>query len=99
MRLSGSTPARDNPWGHPAGFRCAWRWVACSEDQLGRQAPTSHRVVFLVGDFTSLIGDPSGRSEMRPKMTREEVEANALTYKEQMGKILDQIRKNDANLK
>ncbi|GAB4123691.1 MAG: tyrosine--tRNA ligase [Acidobacteriota bacterium] len=48
-----------------------------------------HRVVFLIGDFTALIGDPSGRSRTRPPMTREEVLANAETYKSQVFKLLD----------
>ena len=48
-----------------------------------------HRVVFLIGDFTGLIGDPSGRSETRPPLTPEQVAANAETYKKQVFKILD----------
>ncbi len=48
-----------------------------------------HEVVFLIGDFTGMIGDPSGRDAMRPPLTREEVQANADTYKEQVFKILD----------
>src|SRR5919112_1326154 len=48
-----------------------------------------HTVVFLIGDFTSLIGDPSGRSTTRPKLTREEINANAETYKKQIFKLLD----------
>ena len=48
-----------------------------------------HRVVFLIGDFTGLIGDPSGRNKTRPPMTREEVVQNAETYKNQVFKILD----------
>jgi tyrosyl-tRNA synthetase len=48
-----------------------------------------HTVVFLIGDFTSLIGDPSGRSTTRPKLTREEINANAETYKAQIFKLLD----------
>lgn len=48
-----------------------------------------HHVVFLIGDFTGLIGDPSGRSETRPALTREQVMANAETYKKQVFKILD----------
>ncbi len=48
-----------------------------------------HNVVFLIGDFTGLIGDPSGRSETRPPLTREQVLANAETYKKQVFKILD----------
>ncbi len=48
-----------------------------------------HVVHFLIGDFTSLIGDPTGKSETRPPLTREAVERNAETYKEQVFKILD----------
>lgn len=48
-----------------------------------------HRVHFLIGDFTGLIGDPSGKSDTRPPLTREDVERNAETYKEQVFKILD----------
>ena len=48
-----------------------------------------HQVVFLIGDFTGMIGDPSGRSETRKRMTREEVAANARTYQQQVFKILD----------
>ncbi len=47
-----------------------------------------HDVVFLIGDFTGLIGDPSGKSKTRPQLTREEIENNAQTYKEQVFKIL-----------
>jgi tyrosyl-tRNA synthetase len=48
-----------------------------------------HKVVFLIGDFTGMIGDPSGKSETRKQLTREEVVSNAETYKEQIFKILD----------
>ena len=48
-----------------------------------------HEVVFLIGDFTGMIGDPSGKSETRKQLTREEVAKNAETYKEQIFKILD----------
>src|SRR3954462_2655419 len=48
-----------------------------------------HTVVFLIGDFTGMIGDPTGRSVTRPPLTREEIEKNAETYKEQVFKILD----------
>jgi tyrosyl-tRNA synthetase len=48
-----------------------------------------HTIVFLIGDFTGMIGDPSGRSETRPPLTREQVLANAETYKKQVFKILD----------
>jgi len=48
-----------------------------------------HQVIFLIGDFTGLIGDPSGKSETRKALSREEVLRNAETYKEQVFKILD----------
>ncbi|MBF8253632.1 MAG: tyrosyl-tRNA synthetase, partial [Deltaproteobacteria bacterium] len=48
-----------------------------------------HVVIFLIGDFTGMIGDPSGKSETRKQLTREEVDKNAETYKEQIFKILD----------
>ncbi len=48
-----------------------------------------HRVIFLIGDFTGMIGDPTGRSKTRPALTREEIAANAETYKRQCFKILD----------
>ena len=48
-----------------------------------------HRIMFLIGDFTGLIGDPTGKSDTRPPLTREDVERNAETYKEQVFKILD----------
>jgi tyrosyl-tRNA synthetase len=48
-----------------------------------------HEVIFLIGDFTGLIGDPTGKSATRPRLTPEEVQANAVTYQEQIFKILD----------
>ena len=48
-----------------------------------------HHVVFVIGDFTGMIGDPSGRDATRPALTVEEIEANAATYKKQVFKILD----------
>jgi len=48
-----------------------------------------HTVIFLIGDFTSMIGDPSGRNTTRPPLTREQIEANAKTYQAQAGLILD----------
>jgi tyrosyl-tRNA synthetase len=48
-----------------------------------------HTVIFLIGDFTGLIGDPSGNSATRPQLTREEINANAETYKHQVSKLLD----------
>ncbi len=48
-----------------------------------------HTIIFLIGDFTGRIGDPSGKSETRPPLTEEQVTANAATYKRQVFKILD----------
>jgi tyrosyl-tRNA synthetase len=48
-----------------------------------------HRVVFLIGDFTGMIGDPTGKKSTRPQLTREQVAANAETYKRQIFKLLD----------
>ncbi|HDL78248.1 MAG TPA: tyrosine--tRNA ligase, partial [Bacteroidetes bacterium] len=48
-----------------------------------------HQVIFLIGDFTGMIGDPSGRNEMRKHLTQKEVLKNAETYKEQIFKVLD----------
>ncbi len=51
-----------------------------------------HEVIFLVGTYTSLIGDPSDKDKLRPQLTQEEVERNALTYAEQAYKVLDRQR-------
>ncbi|HEX2270136.1 MAG TPA: tyrosine--tRNA ligase [Pyrinomonadaceae bacterium] len=48
-----------------------------------------HTAIFLIGDFTGLIGDPSGKNATRPQLTREEIDANAETYKQQIFKLLD----------
>ena len=48
-----------------------------------------HDVIFLIGDFTAMIGDPTGRNATRPPLTREQIEANAETYKAQIFKLLD----------
>lgn len=51
-----------------------------------------HTVIFLIGDFTGMIGDPSGRSATRPALTREQIDENAETYKQQIFKLLDPDR-------
>lgn len=48
-----------------------------------------HEILFLIGDFTGMIGDPSGKNETRPPLSREEIEANAATYSQQVFRILD----------
>ncbi len=69
--------------GHMIGLRKLRQWQA-----LG------HEVIFLIGDFTGRIGDPSGKDETRPHLTKEVVEENAKEYKQQAGKILDFDGKN-----
>jgi tyrosyl-tRNA synthetase len=51
-----------------------------------------HTAIFLIGDFSAMIGDPTGQSETRPPLTREQVDANAKTYLDQVYKILDRER-------
>lgn len=62
---------------------------AVSIRKLKQFQDLGHTVVFLIGDFTGMIGDPSGKSETRKRLTREEVLLNAETYKKQVFKILD----------
>lgn len=56
---------------------------------LERLHKLGHRIIVLVGDFTAMIGDPSDKTSMRVQLTREQVEQNLTTFKEQIGKILD----------
>lgn len=58
-------------------------------EKLRQFQELGHEVIFLIGDFTGMIGDPSGKSEMRKPLTKEEVLENAKTYREQIFKILD----------
>ena len=60
--------------------------------KLRRLQDLGHHVLFLIGDFTGMIGDPSGRNATRPPLTRDEVARNARTYSEQVFKILDPSR-------
>jgi len=57
--------------------------------KLAQFQELGHHVIFLIGDFTGRIGDPTGRSETRQALTREQVQANAETYREQIFKVLD----------
>ena len=61
-------------------------------NKLRRFQDLGHEAIFLIGDFTAMIGDPSGRSATRPPLTRDEVIENARTYEEQIYKILDPER-------
>src|SRR5882724_8748691 len=63
--------------------------VKLGADPTAPDIHLGHTVIFLIGDFTGLIGDPSGKSATRPQLTREEIEANAETYKAQIFKLLD----------
>ncbi len=60
---------------------CSTRCASCKT--------SGHQVIFLIGDFTSMIGDPSGRNSTRPPLTREQIEANAQTYFKQASLVLD----------
>ena len=51
-----------------------------------------HDIMFLIGDFTGMIGDPSGKNETRPPLTREQVQQNAVTYQTQVFKVLDPVK-------
>jgi len=61
-------------------------------NKLRQLQDLGHTVIFLVGDFTSMIGDPSGRNTTRPPLTREQIEANAQTYFDQAKLVLDESR-------
>lgn len=61
-------------------------------NKLRQLQDLGHTVIFLIGDFTSMIGDPSGRNTTRPPLTKEQIEANAETYRAQAYKILDPSR-------
>ncbi|MDQ6968526.1 MAG: tyrosine--tRNA ligase [Mariprofundaceae bacterium] len=58
-------------------------------EKLRQFQECGHQVVFLIGDFTGMIGDPTGKNETRPPLTKDEVLANAETYKQQVFKVLD----------
>jgi tyrosyl-tRNA synthetase len=61
-------------------------------NKMRQMQDLGHQVIFLIGDFTSMIGDPSGRNDMRPALSREQIEANAKTYHAQASKVLDPER-------
>ncbi len=66
--------------------------------KLAQFQKAGHKVIFLIGDFTALIGDPSGQDKTRPQLSKEKIQENAETYLNQVGKILDvektEIRRN-----
>lgn len=61
-------------------------------EKLRQFQQCGHQVIFLIGDFTGMIGDPTGKNETRPPLTKEEVLANAETYKQQVFKVLDESK-------
>lgn len=61
-------------------------------EKLRQFQQCGHQVVFLIGDFTGMIGDPTGKNETRPPLTQEEVLVNAETYKQQVFKVLDEAK-------
>src|SRR6202008_2788657 len=61
-------------------------------NKLRQLQDLGHIVIFLIGDFTSMIGDPSGRNTTRPPLTREQIEGNARTYFDQAALVLDRAR-------
>ena len=61
-------------------------------NKLKQLQDLGHHILFLIGDFTGMIGDPSGKNSTRPPLSREEVERNAATYTDQVFKILDRGR-------
>jgi len=61
-------------------------------NKLRQLQDLGHTVIFLIGDFTSMIGDPSGRNSTRPPLSREQIEANAQTYCQQANLVLDPAR-------
>ncbi|MFO1322941.1 MAG: tyrosine--tRNA ligase [Burkholderiales bacterium] len=61
-------------------------------NKMRQMQDLGHQVIFLIGDFTSMIGDPSGRNEARPPLSREQIMENAKTYHAQASKVLDPAR-------
>ncbi|HEX6045758.1 MAG TPA: tyrosine--tRNA ligase, partial [Pyrinomonadaceae bacterium] len=78
VKLGADPTAPDIHLGHTVVIR-----KLCAFQELG------HTVIFLIGDFTGMIGDPSGKNVTRPQLTRDEINANAETYKQQIFKLLD----------
>jgi tyrosyl-tRNA synthetase len=81
VKLGADPSAPDLHLGHVVVLRKLAEFQACG-----------HEVVFLIGDFTGMIGDPTGKSETRKPLTREQVQENARSYQEQVFKILDPDR-------
>src|SRR3989338_781183 len=67
--------------------------------KLSQFQSIGHHVIFLIGDFTGMIGDPTGKNAIRKPLTRRQVLDNAIDYKKQAGKILDFEGKNPIEIK
>jgi tyrosyl-tRNA synthetase len=87
IKLGADPTAPDLHLGHAVALR-----------KLREFQDLGHKIVLIVGDYTALVGDPAGKSKTRPMLSMEEIEANAQTYLNQVGKILDmskcEIRRN-----
>jgi len=81
VKMGFDPSAPDIHLGHAVGLR-----------KLKTFQDLGHHVVLIVGDYTGMVGDPTGRSETRPRLTHEEVETNAATYLRQFFKVLDESR-------
>ncbi len=95
-RLSASMKAGGRPLRIKAGFDPTAPDLHLGHtvllNKLRQFQDLGHQVIFLIGDFTGMIGDPSGKNVTRKPLTREDVQANALTYTEQVFKVLDRDR-------
>ncbi len=81
MKYGADPSAPDIHLGHVVGL-----------NKLREFQDMGHTVVFIIGDFTAMIGDPSGRSKTRPQLSRDQVMAHAISYQEQVFKVLDRDR-------
>ncbi|MBE2292421.1 MAG: tyrosine--tRNA ligase [Xanthomonadaceae bacterium] len=95
-RLAASTKAGGRPLRIKAGFDPTAPDLHLGHtvllNKMRQFQDLGHQVIFLIGDFTGMIGDPSGKSATRKPLTREDVQANARTYEEQVFKVLDRGR-------
>ena len=95
-RLAASTKAGGRPLRIKAGFDPTAPDLHLGHtvllNKMRQFQDLGHQVIFLIGDFTGMIGDPSGKNVTRKPLTREDVEANARTYEEQVFKVLDRDR-------
>ena len=95
-RLAASTKAGGRPLRIKAGFDPTAPDLHLGHtvllNKMRQFQDLGHHVIFLIGDFTGMIGDPSGKSATRKPLTREDVQANARTYEEQVFKVLDRGR-------